>query len=105
VGLGSTRKSAPGTLAKPEIGAKAAERRHLTVLFSDLVNSTRIAAQLGPEEWHQVVAEYQCLPTTAITHFGGHVAKYLGDGVMAFFGYPEPHDNDAGRAVRAVWRS
>ena len=77
------------------------ERRHLTVLFCDLVGSTGIAAQLDPEEWRETVAGYQRVAAEAITRFGGHVAKYLGDGVMAFFGYPEAHDNDAEHATRA----
>ena len=81
--------------------APAGERRHLTVLFCDLVGSTAIASQLDPEEWRATVAAYHCAAAEAITRFGGHVAKYLGDGVMAFFGYPEAHDNDAERAARA----
>jgi class 3 adenylate cyclase len=75
--------------------------RHLTVLFCDLVGSTEIAAQLDPEEWREVVAGYHRAAAEAITRFGGHVAKYLGDGVMAYFGWPEAHDNDAERAARA----
>ncbi len=71
------------------------------MLFCDLVGSTEIAARLDPEEWRETLAGYQRAAAEAITHFGGHVAKYLGDGVMAFFGYPEAHDNDAERAVRA----
>jgi class 3 adenylate cyclase len=77
------------------------ERRHLTVLFCDLVGSTEIAARLDPEEWRGVVAAYYRAAADTITRYGGHVAKYLGDGVMAFFGYPEAHDNDAERAARA----
>ena len=77
------------------------ERRHLTVLFCDLVGSTAIAAQLDPEEWRETVAGYHRIATEAITRFDGHVAKYLGDGVMAYFGYPQAHDNDAERAARA----
>jgi class 3 adenylate cyclase len=77
------------------------ERRHLTVLFCDLVGSTQIAAQLDPEEWREIVADYHRAAAQAIERFGGHVAKYLGDGVMAFFGYPEAHDDDAERAARA----
>ena len=64
------------------------ERRHLTVLFCDLVGSTGIAARLDPEEWRETVDGYHRAAAEAITRFGGHVAKYLGDGVMAFFGYP-----------------
>jgi len=77
------------------------ERRHLTVLFCDLVGSTGIAAQLDPEEWRETVAGYHRIATEAITRFDGHVAKYLGDGVMAYFGYPQAHDNEAERAARA----
>jgi class 3 adenylate cyclase len=77
------------------------ERRHLTVLFCDLVGSTAIAAQLDPEEWRETVAGYHRAAAKAITDFDGHVAKYLGDGVMAYFGWPAAHDNDAERAARA----
>jgi class 3 adenylate cyclase/tetratricopeptide (TPR) repeat protein len=77
------------------------ERRHLTVLFCDLVNSTSIATQLDPEEWREVVAKYHRSATEAIVRFGGYIAQYLGDGVMAYFGWPEAHDNNAERAARA----
>jgi len=77
------------------------ERRHLTVLFCDLVGSTEIASHLDPEEWREIVAGYHRAAGQAIERFGGQVAQYLGDGVMAFFGYPEAHDNDAERAARA----
>ena len=79
----------------------AGERRHLTVLFCDLVGSTEIASHLDPEQWREIVAEYHRAAAQAIERFGGHVAQYLGDGVMAYFGYPEAHDNDAERAARA----
>jgi class 3 adenylate cyclase len=79
----------------------AGERRHLTVLFCDLVGSTEIAAQLDPEDWRELVADYHRVAAEAITRFGGHVAQYLGDGVMAFFGWPAAHDNDGERAARA----
>jgi class 3 adenylate cyclase len=96
---------APGVPAPNEIQARggniAGERRHLTVLFCDLVGSTAISAQLDPEEWREVVAGYHRTAAEAIIRFGGHVAKYLGDGVMAYFGWPEAHDNDAERAARA----
>jgi Adenylate and Guanylate cyclase catalytic domain len=77
------------------------ERRHLTVLFCDLVNSTAISAQLDPDEWREIVAEYHRAVAEAIERYGGHVAQYQGDGVMAYFGYPEAHGNDAERAARA----
>jgi class 3 adenylate cyclase/tetratricopeptide (TPR) repeat protein len=77
------------------------ERRHLTVLFCDLVGSTALAAQLDPEDWRSIVADYHHATADAIERFGGYVAKYLGDGVMAYFGWPVAHDNDAERAARA----
>jgi class 3 adenylate cyclase len=77
------------------------ERRHLTVLFCDLVGSTSIAAQLDPEEWRETLAGFHRTVAEAITRFDGYVAKNLGDGVMAYFGWPAAHDNDAERAARA----
>jgi hypothetical protein len=77
------------------------ERRHLTVLFCDLVGSTEIASHLDPEQWREIVREYHRAAAQAIERFGGRVAHYLGDGVIAYFGYPEAHDNDAERAARA----
>ncbi|MBI3387638.1 MAG: AAA family ATPase, partial [Deltaproteobacteria bacterium] len=77
------------------------ERRQLTVLFCDLVGSTEIAAQLDPEDWHRISKEYQQVAAAAVTRFGGHVDKFLGDGLVCFFGVPEAHDDDAERAVRA----
>src|SRR5689334_926803 len=83
------------------IPLRPSERRHLTVLFCDLVGSTEIAARLDPEEWQATIAAYHRAAADAIGRFDGHVAKFLGDGVMAYFGYPQAHDNDAERAVRA----
>ncbi len=77
------------------------ERRHLTVLFCDLVGSTAIAGQLDPEQWRETVAGYHRAAAEAIVRFDGYVAKFLGDGVMALFGWPQAHDNDAERAARA----
>src|SRR5215472_3623947 len=77
------------------------ERRHLTVLFCDLVDSTEIAGRLDPEDWRDIAAQYQETAAAAVTRFGGHVAKYLGDGLMVYFGWPEAHEDDAERAVRA----
>jgi class 3 adenylate cyclase len=70
-------------------------------LFSDLVGSIEISARLDPAEFRELVAEYHRAAAEAIKRFGGYVAKYLGDGVMAYFGWPEAHDNDAERAARA----
>src|SRR5215469_8296010 len=80
----------------------AGERRHLTVMFCDLVNSTGIAAKLDAEEWRDLVNAYLDDASAAVTEMGGHVAKKLGDGLMALFGYPLAHENDAERAARAA---
>ncbi len=79
----------------------AGERRQVTVLFCDLVGSTEIASQLDPEEWHRISKEYQQVTAAAVTRMGGHVDKFLGDGLVCFFGVPEAHEDDAERAVRA----
>ena len=76
-----------------------AERRQLTVLFCDLVDSTRLARQLDPEEWREVVRTYQHTCATAIQRFAGYIAQYLGDGLLVYFGYPQAHEDDAQRAV------
>jgi len=98
---GDAAPAAVAARTAPVTASAGGERRHLTVLFCDLVGSTEIAARLDPEEWRETVAAYHRAAAEAITRYGGHVAKYLGDGVMAFFGYPEAHDNDAERAARA----
>src|ERR1700756_5645318 len=67
----------------------AGERRHLTVLFCDLVGSTEIASHLDPEQWREIVGEYHRTAAQAVERYGGHVAHYLGDGVMAYFGWPQ----------------
>jgi class 3 adenylate cyclase/tetratricopeptide (TPR) repeat protein len=92
-------EAAGGTEARPH--SQFGERRHLTVLFCDLMGSTELAAQLDPEEWHETVAAYHGSVAETVSRFGGRVAKFLGDGVMAYFGYPEAHENDAERAARA----
>src|SRR5918992_1372858 len=78
-----------------------AERRQLTVLFCDLVDSTGLARQLDPEELRQVVQAYQATCAKVIARFEGHIAQYLGDGLLVYFGYPLAHEDDAQRAVRA----
>jgi class 3 adenylate cyclase/tetratricopeptide (TPR) repeat protein len=93
--------SAPVSASTGEPTEVVGERRHLTVLFCDLVGSTAIAGRLDPEQWRETVAGYHRAAAEAITRFEGHVAKYLGDGVMAYFGWPAAHDNDAERAARA----
>src|SRR5215469_5210738 len=78
-----------------------AERRQLTVMFCDLVDSTKLASQLDPEEWREVVRAYQDTCAKVIARFDGHIAQYLGDGLLVYFGYPLAHEDDAQRAVRA----
>jgi class 3 adenylate cyclase len=78
----------------------AAERRQLTVLFCDLVNSTALAGRLDPEELRDVVRAYQQTCATVIQRFEGHIAQYLGDGLLVYFGYPQAHEDDAQRAVQ-----
>jgi class 3 adenylate cyclase len=78
-----------------------AERRQVTVMFSDLVGSTALSARVDPEDLREVISAYQkCVAETA-RHFDGFVAKYMGDGVLIYFGYPRAHEDDAERAVRS----
>ena len=80
----------------------AGERRHVTVMFCDLVGSTSISAQLDAEDWRDLVGAYLDAASAAVMEMGGHVAKKLGDGLMALFGYPVAQENDAERAARAA---
>jgi class 3 adenylate cyclase len=79
-----------------------AERRQVTVMFSDLVGSTALSARMDPEDLREVITTYQKCVAEAVRRFGGFVAKYMGDGVLVYFGYPEAHEDDADRAVRAA---
>src|SRR5271169_1429848 len=79
----------------------AAERRQVTVMFSDLVGSTALAARMDPEDLREVISAYQKCVAETVSRFGGFVAKYMGDGVLVYFGYPQAHEDDAERAVRA----
>src|SRR5262245_59304321 len=78
-----------------------AERRQVTVMFSDLVGSTALSARMDPEDLRELISAYQKCVAEAVRRFGGFVARYLGDGVLVYFGYPEAHEDDAERAVRA----
>ena len=77
-----------------------AERRQLTVMFCDLVGSTALSSRLDPEDLREVIAAYHASVAEEVRRFGGFVAKYMGDGVLTYFGYPEAHEDDAERAVR-----
>ncbi|MBV8110702.1 MAG: AAA family ATPase [Hyphomicrobiales bacterium] len=78
-----------------------AERRQVTVMFSDLVGSTALSARMDPEDLREVISAYQSCVAGTVRRFGGFVAKYMGDGVLVYFGYPQAHEDDAERAVRA----
>ena len=78
-----------------------AERRQVTVMFSDLVGSTALSARMDPEDLREVISAYQKCVAETVGRFGGFVAKYMGDGVLIYFGYPQAHEDDAERAVRA----
>jgi len=90
------------TLASTEMLVRAdAERRQLTVMFCDLVGSTELSSRLDPEDLREVIAAYHRAVAKAVSGFDGFVAKYMGDGVLVYFGYPRAHEDDAERAVRA----
>ena len=100
-----TEASAPAPLAAAPlesdyIGKDVAERRQLTVMFCDLVGSTALSARLDPEDMREIMSAYHHRCAEVIGKSGGFVAKYMGDGVLAYFGYPQAHEDDAERAVR-----
>jgi SAM domain (Sterile alpha motif)/Adenylate and Guanylate cyclase catalytic domain len=98
--LGPEPPIAATTVTSP--AGAAGERRHVTVMFRDLVDSTGISAKLDAEEWRDLVGAYLDAASSAVTEMGGKIAKKLGDGLMALFGYPVAQENDAERAVRAA---
>ncbi|MDH3467638.1 MAG: AAA family ATPase [Gammaproteobacteria bacterium] len=85
----------------PELPAASAERRHLTVVFVDLVGSAEMSAILDPEEMRELLAAYQDSCADVVTRFDGYIARYVGDGILIYFGYPTAHEDDAARAVGA----
>jgi class 3 adenylate cyclase/predicted ATPase len=98
----SARAPSSDTLPVTDRTAKdSAERRQVTVMFSDLVGSTALAARMDPEDLREVISAYQKCVAETVRRFDGFVAKYLGDGVLVYFGYPHAHEDDAERAVRA----
>ena len=87
---------------EPEnVDSPSAERRQLTIMFCDLVGSSALAARLDPEDLREVIAAYQRTIATLVAQFRGFVARYMGDGVLVYFGYPQAHEGDAEQAVRA----
>ena len=107
VNLEAAEKSAPAlTVAAPASAVPVglhdtAERRQVTVMFSDLVGSTALSARMDPEDLREIISGYQKCVAETVQRFGGFVAKYMGDGVLIYFGYPQAHEDDAERAVRA----
>jgi class 3 adenylate cyclase len=87
--------------ARPPVKTGRAERRHLTVMFADLVGSTALSTRLDPEDMREILGAYHQAVTVAATRFGGHIAKLMGDGVLVYFGWPQAHEDEAERAVRA----
>ena len=97
-----TASSAVGATVAVDVSPRdTAERRQVTVMFSDLVGSTALSARMDPEDLREVISAYQRCVAETVQRFGGFVAKYMGDGVLIYFGYPEAHEDDAERAVRA----
>ena len=97
-----TTNATPEPAASIEPKARdTAERRQVTVMFSDLVGSTALSARMDPEDLREVISAYQKCVAETVGRFGGFVAKYMGDGVLVYFGYPQAHEDDAERAVRA----
>src|SRR5262249_23349071 len=98
-------KSAPAVAvaapAASPLPLDIAERRQVTVMFSDLVGSTALSARMDPEDLREVISAYQECVAEIVRRFDGFVAKYMGDGVLVYFGYPQAHEDDAERAVRA----
>ena len=87
--------------AEPIARQDTAERRQVTVMFSDLVGSTALSTRMDPEDLREIISAYQKCVAETVQRFGGFVAKYMGDGVLVYFGYPQAHEDDAERAVRA----
>ena len=89
---------AVGTVPKAQ---DTAERRQVTVMFSDLVGSTALSARMDPEDLRELISAYQNCVAETVGRLGGFIAKFMGDGVLVYFGYPHAHEDDAERAVRA----
>src|ERR1700751_3097650 len=83
----------PGITGEGRVGAEA-ERRQLTVMFCDLVGSTELSTRFEPEDLRDIIGAYHRCVVDAVAHFAGFVAKYMGDGVLVYFGYPEAHEDD-----------
>src|SRR6201994_1187609 len=91
----------PDLTGLPRASETIAERRPLSVMFCDLIGSTALSARLDPEDLREVIRSYQACVAATIQQFNGFIARYVGDGVLIYFGWPEAHETDAERAVRA----
>src|ERR687886_837689 len=99
---GPNRTTAPKPQPpSPAAPLSSAERRQLTVMFCDLVGSTALSARLDPEDMRQVIGTYHKCVAEVVGHFDGFIARYMGDGVLVYFGWPQAREDDAERAVRA----
>src|SRR5215467_14116666 len=96
-----TAPNAASAATAVEVPATSAERRQLTVMFCDLIGSTALSTRLDPEDLREVIGRYHACVARSVSRFDGFVAKYMGDGVLVYFGYPQAHEDDAEQAVRA----
>jgi class 3 adenylate cyclase len=99
--IAALRTDAKGEMPTDVASTPSGERRQVTVMFSDLVGSTALSTRMDPEDLREVISAYQSCVAETVDRFGGFVAKYMGDGVLVYFGYPQAHEDDAERAVRA----
>jgi class 3 adenylate cyclase/predicted ATPase len=99
--LGTSEQTPASQEITPPAARTDAERRQVTVMFSDLVGSTALSTRMDPEDLREVISAYQKCVAETVRRFGGFVAKYMGDGVLVYFGYPQAHEDDAEQAVRA----
>jgi class 3 adenylate cyclase len=100
VRVSATATRAPSV--EHEAAGRTAERRQLTIMFCDLVNSTELSARLDPEDYRELILRYHEQCGQAVSRYGGHVAQYLGDGIQIYFGYPRAHDASVSSAIRAA---
>ena len=99
-GVSSERRPAKSPASEPHVRPVAADRRQLTIMFCDVVGSTRLSERLDAEDLREIIRSYQAACEKVTRRYEGYIAQYLGDGVLVYFGYPQAHEDDAQRAVR-----
>jgi class 3 adenylate cyclase len=99
---GEKESPKPAVASAASVAPQDTAERQVTVMFSDLVGSTALSARMDPEDLREIISAYQKCVAETVKRFGGFVAKYMGDGVLVYFGYPQAHEDDAERAVRAA---